>query len=770
MVMGMSDPMIELVDYLNNKRNGHVDIFYIPPYQRPYEWTWGKNERSGAAYKLYKDIETGSITQMGIILLHRDQDREQVNVIDGQQRLITFSLFIKALLILKEDYIQNDANLGKDAVQRLNTCLYQLDNNLEPTHNLRLQLSAVNSFEDAKSFRDIIQGDGGPKPNPKSSYEKVYKGVYESLKDLTDDEISRFTKNLIKTKIWALEVEDKKLAWEVFQTLNGTGKPLDAADFIKGQLFDELSKLPSSEASEEEETVLAFKNKWESFVTCLKGTHLKVKKSKAGNAADELLQFYFRVSTSMAEKVGEDIVTSFAYENWKLIVDPEVVFANFNAIETFFKIVGHGDVADLVHQELTPISKICLWILRNSKPEENFKFYMPIFTFWQLNPEPDVLECFLKGMIAYWVACNIHLKERKFKSERQKEALIRIIDGIYKKNIVEFPINTQDNYNSPLPSLANENEITELLLSCYRYAKPPKEEKEQIQDLSDIKTLLRIYGFLILLDREVSKDVISALEEYKEADHIVPQSEFKTYAAYESEKNIGNCIGNLTLLTPPLNGKDKGEKADPTTIINTYRASINPDARKVADNIQQNQSLRHPSEDGFLWWWNQSDIQKRINAISGEVAQWCKDAIDKADKIILSSAQRKRIEETKGGKAFHIFPLAPLPWEECWTDRNIVYFEFNIDEEEKINRSVSDLTEAFLAIVGILNMRYDLSRYVGTISVLSLDQNDDKYQQVEGNDSLWIDTDYNNKDKRRCFQKLINACNMQEDDLILYTV
>lgn len=106
---------------------------------------------------------------------------------------------------------------------------------------------------------------------------------------------------------------------------------------------------------------------------------------------------------------------------------------------------------------------------------------------------------------------------------------------------------------------------------------------------------------------------------------------------------------------------------------------------------------------------------------------------------------------------------------EKWTNKNVIYFELKL-EEESISRSTSDLTEAFTAITGILNARFDLSKRCQEIGFLAPEQKDDKWQPLEGSDSLWIDTKYDNEDKRNRLQKLIKACNMQEDNLILYTV
>ncbi|MBO6055417.1 MAG: DUF1524 domain-containing protein [Alphaproteobacteria bacterium] len=385
---------------------------------------------------------------------------------------------------------------------------------------------------------------------------------------------------------------------------------------------------------------------------------------------------------------------------------------------------------------------------------------MPIFVFWALDPDPYDLETFLKGIVAYWAICNIRLED--FKSDKQKEYLIKIIDSIYKQTIINLPIDSSNENDSNLPSFVADQEIKALFRSKYRYSKS-KEDKIRISAREKIKTLLRIYSFLVLENCEDNKDaIISSLENYTDADHIIPQSLFRVCTGYGDEEESGNSIGNIVLLTKGENEREKGEKTDPQTIIKIYRASLNPDAKKVADEIEEN--LKYQES-----WWTNSNITDREANIAQFVAQWCENSIEKANKIAFSEQQKEAIKELKEGKAFRTFPLHPLSWREEWTNKNVIYFELKL-EEESISRSVSDLTEAFTDIAGILNARFDLSKRCQEIGFLAPEQKDDRWQPLEGSNSLWIDTNYKNKDKRRCLQKLIKACNIQEDDLILYTV
>ncbi len=65
----------------------------IPEYQRPYKWT-AKN-----ANQLLDDIEGAlnsnkEIYRVGTLILHLDK-KGDYNIVDGQQRIITFSLLLK---------------------------------------------------------------------------------------------------------------------------------------------------------------------------------------------------------------------------------------------------------------------------------------------------------------------------------------------------------------------------------------------------------------------------------------------------------------------------------------------------------------------------------------------------------------------------------------------------------------------------------------------------------------------------------------------------
>ena len=67
----------------------------IPPYQRPYKWS-AKN-----AVQLLDDIiaaknQNKETYRVGTLILHYDTYKSNYNIVDGQQRTITFSLLLMA--------------------------------------------------------------------------------------------------------------------------------------------------------------------------------------------------------------------------------------------------------------------------------------------------------------------------------------------------------------------------------------------------------------------------------------------------------------------------------------------------------------------------------------------------------------------------------------------------------------------------------------------------------------------------------------------------
>lgn len=138
-------------------------ILSIPEYQRPYKWT-ARN-----AIQLLDDIlearnANKEVYRVGTLILHKDTDAEgndRFNIVDGQQRTITFSLLLYALYEL-----ENDAD--KREISFLNQRVFD---NPFSSHNIPNNLNAfrrrifrsrdveenIDHIRDMKRLRDFVE-------------------------------------------------------------------------------------------------------------------------------------------------------------------------------------------------------------------------------------------------------------------------------------------------------------------------------------------------------------------------------------------------------------------------------------------------------------------------------------------------------------------------------------------------------------------------------------------------------------------------------------
>ena len=121
----------------------------IPEYQRPYKWT-ARN-----AIQLLDDIlearnSSKEVYRVGTLILHKNDDEDVYNIVDGQQRTITFSLLLLALYELE----------GKPEDRRkIDFLNQQVFDNSFSRHNIPNNLNAFR-----RRLRKSTVGTSGPGP------------------------------------------------------------------------------------------------------------------------------------------------------------------------------------------------------------------------------------------------------------------------------------------------------------------------------------------------------------------------------------------------------------------------------------------------------------------------------------------------------------------------------------------------------------------------------------------------------------------------------
>ena len=228
--------------------------YHIPKYQR--EYIWGKWNWEA----LFDDIveSAGGHFMGSIICINVQKDSHkaaELELVDGQQRMTTISLFYLAIYkYLKEKLVdKTDMNIQLELLSLRNRIILKEDS------NIRLTPSYTNSnLEDYKwIFSQEINEIKAPK-KPKflgnRQISRAFNYFYSRLNELDEDKnpaysfeiVQELLKKLNSATLVKIDVATHADAFTLFETLNNRGVPLSAIDLIKNKLLGHLEKTNSS--------------------------------------------------------------------------------------------------------------------------------------------------------------------------------------------------------------------------------------------------------------------------------------------------------------------------------------------------------------------------------------------------------------------------------------------------------------------------------------------------------------------------------------------
>lgn len=169
----------------------------IPSYQRPYKWT-AKN-----VIQLFDDIveaknQNKETYRVGTLILHFDAKKSVYNIVDGQQRTITFSLLLMAL------------NSGHGA-----------------------KISFLNQ---------LLTNDSHNERNVPNNYRALERRIHNISDNREITELDDYIKN--NCELIVVITEDISEAFQFFDSQNARGKKLYPHDLLKAYHLREMNSLP----------------------------------------------------------------------------------------------------------------------------------------------------------------------------------------------------------------------------------------------------------------------------------------------------------------------------------------------------------------------------------------------------------------------------------------------------------------------------------------------------------------------------------------------
>lgn len=222
--------------------------FLIPDYQRPYAWE--ENECA----TLWNDIlsfafpdnncdvfDDDDVYFLGPIVLFTNSDKK-LEVIDGQQRLTTLMLLLRAFYHAYGNDMKDSKSLAVKS--KIEQCLWKTNAFGEPNMSALKIESETATDNDKDEFKTILL-TGEVAAHLKSRYAENYRFFQDKIsgfKATMPDYFSFLPIRILGNCILLpIKAESQDTALRIFSTLNDRGKPLSDSDIFKAQLYKAFS-------------------------------------------------------------------------------------------------------------------------------------------------------------------------------------------------------------------------------------------------------------------------------------------------------------------------------------------------------------------------------------------------------------------------------------------------------------------------------------------------------------------------------------------------
>lgn len=368
--------------------------FLIPDYQRPYAW------EEGQCQTLWDDIFSFAFPDnncdkfdsneeyfLGSIVTFENENNKK-EVIDGQQRLTTLMLLLRAFYV-KFGNMQDENS--KSTRERIAQCLWKTNEFGQANLNVLKIDSEVATDNDKDEFLEILK-TGIVNKDQKSNYAKNYRFFQEKIDIFLSEYPSYFAylpaRILGNCILLPIDAESQDTALRIFSTLNDRGLPLSDADIFKAQFYKHYGAKNQKDS---------FIEKWKE----LEEISSKIFKPLNGTPMDELFTRYmYFVRAKQGNKSSTTEALRKFYEKGKYaILKQDETLSNLKILVDFWNDVYSQNV-----ERFTPNILRKLYIL-NYAPNGMWTYFLSVYFLHNKNDNEQLdenkLEIFLNKIIAF---------------------------------------------------------------------------------------------------------------------------------------------------------------------------------------------------------------------------------------------------------------------------------------------------------------------------------------------------------------------------------
>lgn len=314
--------------------------FLIPDYQRPY--AWGESE----CLTLWEDIFSFAFPDndkdkfnssndeyfLGPIVTFKNDDGK-MEIIDGQQRLTTLMLFLRAFYARYGNMQDSESKATRENIEK---CIWKTDEFGKPNMNALKINSEVATDNDKGEFLSILK-DGIAYKEMKSNYAANYRFFQTKIEEFLNAFPGYFSylpiRILNNCILLPIEAESQDTALRIFSTLNDRGKPLSDADIFKAQFYKYFSAKGEKDA---------FIKKWKALEELCE----KIFHPISGTPMDELFTRYMyfeRAKMGIKSSTTEALRKFYEKDSYKLLKN-DAIFENLIVLANFWNDVSDQNV------------------------------------------------------------------------------------------------------------------------------------------------------------------------------------------------------------------------------------------------------------------------------------------------------------------------------------------------------------------------------------------------------------------------------------------
>ena len=490
--------------------------YIIPDYQRPYAWD------EDSCQTLWDDIFSFAIPDndatkfdgndeyfLGSIVTF-ENDKKQQEVIDGQQRLTTFMLLLRAFY---DRFTKMQDQGSKDFSERIASCIWKTDEMGKPDKDHLKIDSVVATDKDKEEFLSILR-TGIVTDSQTSRYANNFRFFLKKVDEFINS-FPTFAKNLParilnNCILMPIEAESQDTALRIFSTLNDRGLPLSDSDIFKAQFYQYYKQKSEDDRDE-------FIKDWKKLEeTCEKIFH-----PITGTPMDDLFtryMYFIRAKRDNNKSSTTESLRRFYERDKYSVLKQDDTFENLKDLAQFWE-----DITDQNRERFSEDVLKKLFIL-NYAPNSMWNYFISV----------------------YYLANRT--EDGKLGDEDFKMFLDRTIAFIWGYAIMHPGVNAlRTPIFAEMLNIVNLNEVT---FSDFKFDKEQTRSAILIYDLKNGRPITKsMLALRMMLNKE---QLYPKLSQQFDIEHIYPRKR------QENEKGLSNnrqidLLGNKSLLEKRIN-------------------------------------------------------------------------------------------------------------------------------------------------------------------------------------------------------------------------